>query len=233
VPGATVEKYIAQQGWIGCVQEKGWFDGPVAQIRVKKVLKPHVQNANQALLLLDHFSVHLTSEFVQSINDLGVNIEYIPAGYTCVLQPVDVGVNAPFKKAIRNLHHSWCMKKYPVVPNGDKLPMPERDDVYGWVVEAFEKVSSESIVKTFKYIGFVAADIDDDNKTETDILLSIQVMMMMIVLFTFQKIILRKRGFSLIQRDYRMKLKWTMNFKMPLEIWNSWKGICRISFPLF
>jgi hypothetical protein len=67
VPGATVEKYIAQQGWIGCVQEKGWFDGPVAQIRVKKVLKPHVQNANQALLLLDHFSVHLTSEFVQSI----------------------------------------------------------------------------------------------------------------------------------------------------------------------
>jgi hypothetical protein len=168
VPGATVEKYIAQQGWIGCVQEKGWFDGPVAQIWVEKVLKPHVQNANQALLLLDHFSVHLTSEFVQSINDLGVNIEYIPAGYTCVLQPVDVGVNAPFKKAIRNLHHSWCMKKYPVVPNGDKLPTPKRDDVYGWVVEAFEKVSSELIVKTFKYIDLVTADIDDDNKTETD-----------------------------------------------------------------
>jgi hypothetical protein len=59
-------------------------------------------------------------------------------------------------------------EKYLVVPNGDNLLMPKHDDVYGWVVETFEKVSSELIVKTFKYIGFVATNIDNDNETETD-----------------------------------------------------------------
>jgi hypothetical protein len=57
--------------------------------------------------LIDHFKVHLVAQFVQSANDLGVDVDYIPAGYTCVLQPVNIGVNATFKREVRDFHHKW------------------------------------------------------------------------------------------------------------------------------
>jgi hypothetical protein len=190
--GATVEKTMKQKGWLGCAQENAWFDGRVGQVWIEQVLKPYIGDTDQALLLIDHFKVHLASPFVQAVNDLGVDVDYIPAGYTCVLQPVDVGVNASFKKAIRDLHHSWCMEKYPIVLAEDKLPTPERDDVYEWVIESFKRVTAESIRKTFLYIGFVdksqynnfaisndeeeskekdeetATELDDDDEEEDD-----------------------------------------------------------------
>lgn len=139
------------------------------------MLKPYIQDAQKAFLLVDHFKVHLTSEFVKSVNNLGVDIDYIPAGYTCVLQPVDVGVNATFKKAIRDLHHKWCLDKYPKVLNNDRLPTPERDDVYDWVVRSFDTITAKTIRKTFTYIGLVEQDAytgmdeeEADSETETE-----------------------------------------------------------------
>jgi hypothetical protein len=157
---------------LACVQEKGWFDGRVGQIWIEKVLAPYVRNAEKAFLLVDHFSVHLTSEFVNSANDLGVDVDFVPAGYTCVLQPVDVGVNAPFKKAIRDFNHAWCLQKYPKVGKNDKLPKPERDDVYDWVLRSFDTVTAKSIQKTFAHIGYIdKACIDDEDEQDDDSLL--------------------------------------------------------------
>jgi hypothetical protein len=157
---------MEQLGWIGCVQDNAWFDQRVGQIWIEKVLEPYVRDADKALLLLDHFLAHLTSSFVKAINDLGVDVDYVPAGYTCVLQPVDVGVNATFKKAIRNHHHNWCIKEYPKTSNNDKLPTPGREEVYDWIVRSLEEVSEESIRKTYKYIGFVQNDNDSNNEEE-------------------------------------------------------------------
>lgn len=164
-PGATIDSSFEKNGWIGCAQDKGWFDGRVGQIWIEKVLKPYVRDAEKAFLLIDHFKVHLTSEFVQSVNDLGVDVDYIPAGYTCVLQPVDVGVNATFKKVIRDFHHKWCLEKYPKITNNDKFPTPERDDVYDWVIRSFNEITPKAIRKTFAYIGLVEKDtyMDDDD----------------------------------------------------------------------
>jgi hypothetical protein len=123
--------------------------------------------------LVDHFSVHLSSQFVNSANDLGVDVDFVPAGYTCILQPVDVGVNAPFKAAIRDLNHTWCLEHYPGIQRDDKLPKPDRDDVYEWVQRAFDKVSSASIWKTFAHIGYIdkkntAEDVDDVNQEDNE-----------------------------------------------------------------
>jgi hypothetical protein len=169
-PGARVEKEIKNHGWLGCAQENAWFDGRVGQIWIEQVLKPYVRDTDQAFLLIDHFKVHFAAAFVQSANDLGVDVDYIPAGYTCVLQPVDVGVNATFKREIRDFHHKWCMEHYPKILDDDKVPTPERDDVYDWVIQSFEKVSEVSIRKTYRYIGLVdqkAYDnmLDDDEET--------------------------------------------------------------------
>ena len=37
---------------------------------------------------------------VGAIQELGVKVEHIPGGYTCLVQPVDIGVNKLFKNRI-------------------------------------------------------------------------------------------------------------------------------------
>jgi hypothetical protein len=95
------------------VSKKRDFNRRVGQIWIEKVLATYVRDAEKAFLLVDHFSVHLTSEFVNSANNVGVDVDFVPTGYTCVLQPVNVGVNAPFKTAIRDLNHAWRLEQYP------------------------------------------------------------------------------------------------------------------------
>lgn len=171
-PGARIQKEIDKKGWIATVQENGWFDTQVGQIWIEKILAPYLRDARKALLLVDHFSAHLKSDFVNAINDLGCDVDFIPAGYTCVLQPVDVGVNATFKKCIRDHHHAWCLEKYPKILEKDKFPTPERDDIYEWVVWSFEKVSSKSIRKTYAHIGYIEkdtfSDLDEEESEEEE-----------------------------------------------------------------
>jgi DDE superfamily endonuclease len=155
VPGAIIERNLNTLGWLACVQEKGWFDIRVGKIWIEKVLKPYVADAEQSYLLVDHFAVHTSAAFVKAANDLGTEVDFIPAGYTCVLQPVDVGVNSQFKHYIRDCHQTWCMTEYPRYnPEVQKFPTPERDDIYQWILSAFELVTPLTIVRTFAHIGY-------------------------------------------------------------------------------
>jgi hypothetical protein len=119
-------------------------------------------------LFVDHFKVHLSGQFIQVVNDLGIDVDFVPAGYTCVLQPVDVGVNAQFKSAIRDFNHAWCLEKYPKILDQDKLPTPDRDDVYEWTTRSFDSVTSKTIRKTFLYIGLVEKDAFKDSKVDDE-----------------------------------------------------------------
>jgi hypothetical protein len=53
------------------------------------------------ILFLDSFSVHLKGSNVRKIQDLRVQVEFIPPGCTGLLQPVDVGFNKAFKAKMR------------------------------------------------------------------------------------------------------------------------------------
>jgi DDE superfamily endonuclease len=99
-------------------------------------------------------------KFVTACNDIGVDVNYIPAGYTCVLQPVDVGFNAPFKRHRRDYHHKWCIAKYRGVSNAMKLPTPTRDDIVTWVTDAYAKILEEIIRRTFISIGYNCAEFE-------------------------------------------------------------------------
>jgi DDE superfamily endonuclease len=91
--GKRLEQSMASEGVKGCCQKKGWFDEIAASKWIDQILEPYVRHSENALLLVDHYSVHCTSSFVTKCNKLGIELEYIPKGYTCVLQPVDVGFN--------------------------------------------------------------------------------------------------------------------------------------------
>jgi hypothetical protein len=46
---------------------------------------------------------------LNAIEDLGVKVEHIPGGCTSLCQPVDVGVNKPFKFRMRKLWEEWMI----------------------------------------------------------------------------------------------------------------------------
>eukprot|EP00977_Amphora_coffeiformis_P025179 scaffold18518_cov153-Amphora_coffeaeformis.AAC.1 len=67
---------------------------------VEKCLKPWVETAPDDIipyLIIDSFKVHQTAEVVQAIEVLGCEVDFIPGGCTGLAQPLDVGINKPFK----------------------------------------------------------------------------------------------------------------------------------------
>lgn len=86
---------------------------------------------------------------------MGTDLDFIPAGYTCVLQPVDYGFNAPFKSHIRELHEKWCMTEYVNLgKDPTSFPTPSRKDIITWCEDAHTKIKEDSIVDTWKSIGY-------------------------------------------------------------------------------
>jgi hypothetical protein len=76
------------------IQTKGWMDGPIYQSWVQCIFGPYAAaHCNRIYLLQDQFSVHLHNNSITALNYLGIEVDYIPAGYTPVLQPMDKGIH--------------------------------------------------------------------------------------------------------------------------------------------
>ena len=88
------------------------MDERVMHLWIDKILKPYIDQAPPGidpLLLLDSYRSHMMKSTVNAIEDLGVEVNYIPGGCTSLCQPVDVGVNKPFKSRMRRLWEEWMI----------------------------------------------------------------------------------------------------------------------------
>ena len=86
-------------------QDNAWMDEKVMLMWVEKILKPYVMTAPDGIvpiLFLDSYRCHMMASVVEAVQELGVEVEHIPGGCTGLCQPVDVGVNKPFKNRLRN-----------------------------------------------------------------------------------------------------------------------------------
>jgi hypothetical protein len=97
-------------GLIYCVQEKAWFSKVIVLEWIEVVLKPYVANVPQGIVLilfLDSFTVHKMGSVVNTIQALGIEVDFIPHGCTGLVQPLDVGYNKPFKTKVREQYRNW------------------------------------------------------------------------------------------------------------------------------
>jgi len=84
------------------VQPSGWIDGEALQELVQWVVWPFAELHNNSLyLLLDQFSVHMQHINTFALQQIGIEVNFIPAGYTPVLQVLDKGVHKPFKQYLK------------------------------------------------------------------------------------------------------------------------------------
>jgi hypothetical protein len=115
-PGGRIEKSefstFPNDALYAC-QGNAWMDEKVMLLWVEKVLKPYVDTAPDRivpLLFLDSYRCHMMGSVVQAIQVLGVEVEHIPGGCTYLCQPVDIGVNKPFKTRMRDSWEAWMIE---------------------------------------------------------------------------------------------------------------------------
>ena len=111
---ATREIHDHPQGMKHAMQPKAWFDEATMLDWVDGVLKPYVAMAPVGIipiLFLDLFKVHLLGSVANAIQGLGVELEIIPPGCTGLVQPIDVGINKPFKANMRKIYTEWLLEQ--------------------------------------------------------------------------------------------------------------------------
>ena len=103
--------------------------------------------------MCDQFKAHLTESTKRLVTKLKMHLAVIPGGLTSELQPLDVSVNKPFKGF---MHEEWAKwseaPTHHVTPAGRVKP-PSISNVCKWVKNSWQRVKSETIVKSFKKCG--------------------------------------------------------------------------------
>lgn len=100
------------------------------------------------LMFLDSYRCHMMGSVVQAIQDLGVEVEHIPGGCTYVCQPVDVGVNKPFKARLRNLWEAWMISDG--LLTGTTKP-PTRADIAEWCSEVYKGLTDSMVRNAWRH----------------------------------------------------------------------------------
>ncbi len=98
-----------------------------------RVVTPYAHlHENKVYMALDQFSVHMQHNNTTALQQIGVEVGFIPPGYTSVLQVLDKGVHKPFKQYLREESMAFMLRN----PEGTK---PTRTDIALWIRNSWEK----------------------------------------------------------------------------------------------
>ena len=141
-------------------QPNAWCDEEAMEQWVKTSWKPFVDD--EILLVLDMHKAQKTDRVKNLLKECGTTPIFVPAGCTSIVQPLDVSINAPFKRKVESQHMQDNLDGY---LNGKITAGERRVLLSKWVGEAWEELSKnkDMIERSFKKCGIsVAADGSED-----------------------------------------------------------------------
>lgn len=156
-PGATIERSLPSflpDNIFGACQKNAWMDDRVMKIWFEKVWMPYVADKSSSALLMDDFKVHKSASTKILFSQTNTELGYIPGGFTCVLQPVDVGIAKRFKSYIRHRYMDFMVKNFQNVPGMLAPPCPSRKDIAEWISDSWKQFDTLDVWNTFRNIGF-------------------------------------------------------------------------------
>ena len=93
-----------------------------------------------------------------------MHLTVIPGGLTSQLQPLDVSVNKPFKGFMHEEWAKWTEAPTHHVTPAGRVKWPLTSNVCEWVKNSWQRVKSETIVKSLKKCGISnALDVSEDD----------------------------------------------------------------------
>ena len=153
----TKANRVDPQHFLATVQEAGWVDEVGMLEWIDDIWAPYIKSNSSAaadragkwLQMLDSFSVHSMASVRRRLNEVNTILILLPPGATSKVQVCDVGINRPFKHKLQILLNKWKMENI-----DNAAARVNRDVIREVVIAAWKNISSHSVVKTFKHIGF-------------------------------------------------------------------------------
>ncbi len=92
----------------------------------------------------------MKSMVTTAIQNLCIEVFFIPLGCTGLVQPMDVGFNKSFKAKMHSVYQEWLLAQ-----DADKLiPNAKRSEVAAWIVAANLAVSPNVIMNVWRKMGY-------------------------------------------------------------------------------
>jgi hypothetical protein len=108
----------------------------------------HAQHSSRSLLIMDNFGGHFTEKVENKFAKFNVKTLSLAPNCTPILQPLDVSVNAPFKSYMRSLYQAWILRLVERQQSNPFLFVPSDEQIIRWVIDAWDSVKTETIIKS-------------------------------------------------------------------------------------
>lgn len=148
----TIPKDPIPNGLAVRAQEKGWMNEALVIDWVKTIwqYRPDGLRNKKSLLVLDSYAAHKCESVRRALYNNNTRLAIIPGGMTCILQPMDVCLNKPFKANLKKMWSQWMIEGPHTFTPAGNIVRPSYPIVYGWILAAWAAIPEEMIVKSFK-----------------------------------------------------------------------------------
>jgi hypothetical protein len=145
---------------------KTWMDGrslnvtlgrEVSVILMIRILGPFLalHSESKFCLVMDTMSAHKTNAVKRKLEELGVLVAFIPGGLTGELQPLDVGINYPFKHWMTS---GWA-EDQETIPLS---PIEKRKKLARLIISSWNMITHDTVVNSFwRMLAHVSIEVLD------------------------------------------------------------------------
>ncbi len=142
---------------------------------VDEILKPYLKcnpppPGIMPIILLDAYQCHMMASVTNTIAELGIKIIHIPGGCTGLTQPLDVGINKPFKSRVRASWEEWMINE---INCTGLVYAPTREDISSWMAEVVWRMDGKNLMQNaWKKTGYDwffeegAVNVGDDDDVD-------------------------------------------------------------------
>ena len=143
-------------------QKAAWQDGELILDWIDCILVPFLQQKNpqtEVVFMWDNYKGHVAAETKAKLAELGIHPYIIPGECTSLVQPLDVGVNRPFKAILKSKWWDWVISQEITT---SVFKDPSRKNVAEWVDESWEGIGSDIIKNAWRKTDFSYFAVDEE-----------------------------------------------------------------------
>ncbi|XP_076740000.1 pogo transposable element with KRAB domain isoform X2 [Maylandia zebra] len=164
----TLPKEKFPAGLIIKANVKGWMDEEMMKEWLREVYERRPGgffHASPSLLICDSMRAHLTADVKKLVKQMNCELAVIPGGLTKELQPLDIGVNRPFKVRLRAAWKRWMTDVDHSFTKSGRQRRASYATICQWIVDAWANMSDGTVVRAFAKAGIIS---EEPHGTESD-----------------------------------------------------------------
>ena len=108
-----------------------------------------LRGRNRGLIVCDSASTNRAKEMKSFLAERNIDQIMIPAGMTCYLQTLDIGINKPFKDHLRKEVNEYIEKRMVRNERGNFVK-PNLQEIVNWVKHSWEKITDNCVSDTLR-----------------------------------------------------------------------------------